>query len=394
MGFCAKWVGWAKWCIFTTSFSVLVNGTPAGFFNSSKGLRQGDPISPYLFVLGMEALSCLIKRAVSGGFLTSYRVKGRGGEGVQLTHLMYADDTLIFCDASKDQLAYLSCVLMWFEVISGLRINLDKSEIIPMGKVENLKVLALELEREVGKLPPIYLGLPLGAPHKSVAVWDGVEERLRRRLAFWKRQYISKGGRLTLIRSALSNMSIYYMSILCMPISIRLRLEQIQRDFLWSERALERKIHLVKWPVVCSDKSKGGLGVKSVSTFNRALLGKWSWRFMVENEVLWYRVISRKYGVEERGWYTWEGRKGFSVGLWKEIRKEGSQLNNYIGFSVGNRRRTRFWLDSWCGGEALCNSFPSLFTLAVFKEERGSEVWDSLIKGGSWSPRFLSAFND
>ena len=115
---------------------------------------------------------------------------------------------------------------------------------------------------------------------------------------------------------------------------------------------------------------------------------------MIENEVLWYRVISRKYGVEERGWYTWEGRKGFSVGLWKEIRKEGSQLNNYIGFSVGNRRRTRFWLDSWCGGEALCNSFPSLFTLAVFKEERGSEVWDSLIKGGSWSPRFLSAFND
>ena len=115
-------------------------------------------------------------------------------------------------------------------------------------------MLALELEREVGKLPPIYLGLPLGAPHKSVAVWDGVEERLRRRLAFWKRQYISKGGRLTLIRSALSNMSIYYMSILCMPISIRLRLEQIQRDFLWGERALERKIHLVKWSVVCSDK--------------------------------------------------------------------------------------------------------------------------------------------
>ena len=254
MGFCAKWVGWAKWCISTTSFSVLVNGTPAGFFNSSKGLRQGDPISPYLFVLGMEALSCLIKRAVRGGFLTSYRVKGRGGEGVQLTHLMYADDTLIFCDASKDQLAYLSCVLMWFEVISGLRINLDKSEIIPMGKVENLKVLALELERKVGKLPPIYLGLPLGAPHKSVAVWDGMEERLRRRLAFWKRQYISKGGRLTHIRSALSNMSIYYMSILCMPISIRLRLEQIQRDFLWGERALERKIHLVKWSVVCSDK--------------------------------------------------------------------------------------------------------------------------------------------
>ena len=88
----------------------------------------------------MEALSCLIKRAVSGGFLTGCRVKGRGGEGVQLTHLLYADDTLIFCAASKDQLAHLSWVLMWFEVISSLRINLDKSEIIPVGRVENLEV--------------------------------------------------------------------------------------------------------------------------------------------------------------------------------------------------------------------------------------------------------------
>ena len=91
-------------------------------------------------------------------------------------------------------MAHLSWVLLWFEVISGLRINLDKSEIIPVGRVENLEVLAFELGCKVGKLPSLYLGLPLGAPHKSVAVWDGVEERLRRRLTFWKRQYISKGG--------------------------------------------------------------------------------------------------------------------------------------------------------------------------------------------------------
>ena len=162
-------------------------------------------------------------------------------------------------------MAHLSWVLLWFEVISGLRINLDKSEIIPVGRVENLEVLAFELGCKVGKLPSLYLGLPLGAPHKSVAVWDGVEERLRRRLAFWKRQYISKGGRLTLIRSTSSNVPIYFMSILRMPRSVRLRLEQFQR-----------KIHLIKWPVVCSDKSKEGLRVKCLSTLNRVLLGKWS----------------------------------------------------------------------------------------------------------------------
>ena len=108
MRFGDKWVGWVKWCISTASFLMLVNGTPASFFNSSRRLRQGDPLSPYLFVIGMKALSVLIKRAASGGFFTSFRVKGRGGERVQLTHMLYADDTLIFCDACKDQLSHLS----------------------------------------------------------------------------------------------------------------------------------------------------------------------------------------------------------------------------------------------------------------------------------------------
>ena len=95
---------------------------------------------------------------------------------------------------------------------------------------------------------------------------------------------------------------------------------------------------------------------------------------MVEKEALWKQVISRKFGVEEGGWYTWEGREGFSVGSWKEIRKEGYRLSNYIVFFVGNGRRIKFWLDSWCGDGALCNSFPSVFALAVSKEEWVAEV--------------------
>lgn len=143
---------------------------------------------------------------------------------------------------------------MWFEAISGLRINLDKSEILPVGRVENLGKLALELGCKMGALPSSYLGLPFGAPHKSVAVWDGVEERFQKILALWKRQFICKGGRLTLIRSTLSNMPIYYMSLLRMPRAVRLRLEQTQRDFLRGGGALEWKTHLVKWEVVCSKK--------------------------------------------------------------------------------------------------------------------------------------------
>ncbi|KAL6332129.1 hypothetical protein AAG906_001843 [Vitis piasezkii] len=91
---------------------------------------------------------------------------------------------------------------------------------------------------------------------------------------------------------------------------------------------------------------------------------------MVENEALWYQVISRKYRVEEGRWYTGERKEGFDVGF------------NYIGFSVGNGRRIRFWLDPWCAGEVLCNSFPSLFALAISKEKWVAEVWDSSVEEG------------
>ena len=101
---------------------------------------------------------------------------------------------------------------MWFEATSGLSINLNKSEILPMGRVENVEVLASELGCKVRTLPSTYLGLPLGAPHKSMVVWDGVEERMRKRLALWKRQFISKGRRITLIQSTLVSMPIYLIS--------------------------------------------------------------------------------------------------------------------------------------------------------------------------------------
>ncbi|RVW40176.1 LINE-1 retrotransposable element ORF2 protein [Vitis vinifera] len=180
MGLGEKWIRWIKWCISTASFSVLVNGTPTGFFQSSRGLRQGDPLSPYLFVIAMEVFSAFLKRAVEGDFLSGCRVKGRSEEGVLISHLLFADDTLVFCKPSQDQLTYLSWLLMWFEAASGLRINLEKSELIPIGRVENMDDLAWEFGCSLGSLPTTYLGMPLGAPFKSVTVWDGVEERFRR----------------------------------------------------------------------------------------------------------------------------------------------------------------------------------------------------------------------
>ncbi|RVW77375.1 LINE-1 retrotransposable element ORF2 protein [Vitis vinifera] len=181
------------------------------FFPSSKGLRQGDPLSPYLFVMGMEVLDVLIRRAVEGGFLSGCNIRGAA---------------------------------------SGLRINLAKSEIIPVGEVVEMEELAVELGCRVGSLPSQYLGLPLGAPNRAPYMWDEVEERVRRRIALWKRQYISKGGRVTLIKN----------------------------------------------------KDKGGLSLRKLAMLNKALLGKWIWRYACDEDNLWKQVIKVKYGQEDFGW--------------------------------------------------------------------------------------------
>ena len=102
MGFGIKWVNWMRWCISSTRFSILLNGSPVGFFQSSRGLRHGDPLSPFLFILAMEALSSILNKALQGGFLEDFMDGGRGGEGVVVSHILFADDTLVFCDASKE----------------------------------------------------------------------------------------------------------------------------------------------------------------------------------------------------------------------------------------------------------------------------------------------------
>ncbi|RVW85933.1 hypothetical protein CK203_035260 [Vitis vinifera] len=156
------------------------------FFQSSR-VRQGDPISPYLFVIGMEALSRLLLKAWDDGFILGFKVEGKGGGGEETSHLLFADDTIVFCEASEEQLTFLCCLLMWFKAMSGLKINLEISEMISIGKMDNVEDLACKISCKVGKLSSSYLGLPLGASYKSVTVWDEVEERFRKRLLLGKR---------------------------------------------------------------------------------------------------------------------------------------------------------------------------------------------------------------
>ena len=124
-------------------------------------------------------------------------------------------------------------------------INLDKSELILVGNVDNLNALAIGLGCRTCDLPSSYLGLPQGPSYKFVAIWDNVEERMRKRLAFWKRNYISKEGRVTLVKSTLASFPLYQMSSVRMPVAMAKRLEKWQGNLLWGSGALEKKVHLV-----------------------------------------------------------------------------------------------------------------------------------------------------
>ena len=394
MGFGTKWVGWMWSCVSSAKFSILVNGVPAGFFPNTRVLRQGDPLSPYLFVMGMEILDVLIRRVVEGGYLTGCNIRGGSRTSLNISHLFFADDTVVFCEANKDQVSHLSWILIWFEAASGLRINLAKSEIIPVGEVEEILEMAAELGCRVGSLPSQYLGLPLGVPNRASSMWDGVEEKVRRRLALWKRQYISKGGRITLIKSTLASMPIYQMSIFRMPKSVAKRVEKTQRDFLWGGGNLEGKVHLVKWDVVCSEKFNGGLGLRRIATLNRALLGKWVWRFACEKDNLWKQVISTKYGQEEHGWRAKKASGAAGVGVWKEIMKESEWCWENLAFLVGKGSKIKFWKDSWCTDTPLSQCFNHLFVLAVHRDATIEEMWDQHSGQGDWNLVFVRDFND
>ena len=148
-----------------------------------------------------------------------------------------------------------------------------KSEIVPVGEVGNIDALAAILRCRVGSLPMKYLGMPLGTSYKTASVWNPILERMEKKLSGWKRLYLSKGGRLTLLKSTLSSLSTYYLSLFVIPVIVADRLERIQRNFLWGSSEECFKYALVAWEKVCLPLELGGLGIRKLVHFNKAFLG-------------------------------------------------------------------------------------------------------------------------
>ena len=169
MGFGVRWCRWIHTCISTVQFSVLFNGSPTDFFGSSRGLKQGDPLSPMLFLVMMEVFSKMMKRAEGASLLRGFRVAGRQGGGVGVSHLLFVDDTILFCDANEEQIIHVRMLLLCFQAMTGLKVNALKSEMVPIEEVPNVFVLAEILGCRVGSLPMTYIlvchwGPPISLP--------------------------------------------------------------------------------------------------------------------------------------------------------------------------------------------------------------------------------------
>ena len=122
----------------------------------------------------------------------------------------------------------LRMVLIWFEVVSGLKVNWGKSELVAVGVVHNMDLLVAVLGYKQGSLPMKYLGLPLGEKFKDKSIWNPILEKMEKKLAGWKKLYLSKGGRVTLIKSTLSNLPTYFLSLFPIPASVANRIAKLQ----------------------------------------------------------------------------------------------------------------------------------------------------------------------
>ncbi|KAK2415745.1 hypothetical protein QL285_038202 [Trifolium repens] len=381
-GFDEKWIGWIRACVFAGNLSVLVNGSPTGEINIQRGLKQGDPLAPFLFLIVAEGLSGVMRNAVDVGLFKGFSV---GREPLDISLLQYADDTLCIGDASVENLWTLKAILGGFEMASGLKVNFLKSCLIGVNVISSFMEMACTfLNCREGSIPFKYLGLPIGANPKSEVTWKPLLDNLRKRLFSWRNKYISFGGRIVLINAVLNSMPIFYLSFLKIPVSVRKKVIRIQREFLWGGVKGGRKVSWIKWSVICKEKEKGGLGVRDIHFVNLSLLAKWRWRLLLPGRSLWKDVLIAKYGnqILFQSDLSVMRAPSWSSNWWKNIIALDNVIPGKKWFvdsmvrKVGDGRSTRFWTTKWIGDVTLAIAFPRLFSLSNQKDSMVSDFID------------------
>ncbi|XP_076946644.1 uncharacterized protein LOC143618241 [Bidens hawaiensis] len=280
--------------------------------------------------MAMEALTVMFKNGCNNGVFKGFQMSN---EGPLISHLLFADDALLVGEWSVTNVQSLSRLLRVLKLVFGLNINLSKTTLFGVGvNFQNVKAMADIFHCKAGEVPFLYLG----------------------------------------IKAVLECLPSYYFSLYQAPVKILEILEAKRRRFLWRGSEEKKKTCWVAWKRITSAKEDGGLGLCPLKDSNLAFLSKWWWRFKVEEDSLWKKVIMSIHHTP-RSWPIISNNKRLN-GTWDKIVKIEKSLTTYqvsltdsIKGRVGNRSKVRFWLDIWLTEDRLKNQFPTLLSLEAKK---------------------------
>ncbi|KAJ4747435.1 RNA-directed DNA polymerase (reverse transcriptase)-related family protein [Rhynchospora pubera] len=366
-GFGNRWRGWIQ-SIFKSSLTcILFNGTPSIYFPCKRGLRQGDPLSPFLFNIAADTLARMFHRGRQAQI-----IHGLGPSilnNIPITNIHYADDIIFFLQANVYNIEHVKWAMLLFEALTGIKINFSKTELIGINIDESLcHHLAQVFGCKVGSLPLHYLGIPLHYRKLTNSDWSCVVDKVSSKLQQWKGAFLSIGGRLILVNSVLSAVPLYTLSMYKMPENVKKQINIIRRTFLWQGgHSHTKKYALVNWARACLRKEFDGMGILELGQMNISLLLKWWWKLKSPNhQGLWKTMIRTKY----------ENNRTLSKmsPFWKEIQKLNPLGHSSCRYQLGNGRVVSFWNDIWVGDCSLASCFSYLYKICSNRECTVAEV--------------------
>ncbi|XP_075095079.1 uncharacterized protein LOC142173397 [Nicotiana tabacum] len=320
MGFSKHFINMVWNLMSNNWYSVLVNGQSSGFFKSTRGVKQGDPLSLALFILSAEVLSRSLNKLFEDKSFVGF---GMPKWFDPLNHLAYIDDTIIFAYAHPPSLSKIMAVLGNYEKISGQMINKYKSSYYKHSKVANRLFQAVGAITGFarGKYPFTYLGCLISYTRRRKDYYEDLIKKVKAKLHSWKGKMLSFGRKATLISSVLQSMPVHMLSVLDPPKNILEHLHKTFARFFWSTKEERRSRHWASWQKFCLPKEEGGLGFRSLHDVSRALFAKLWWRFRTTKS-LWSNFMWNKYCKKELP--TVELKSG-TTNIWHE---------NWTGFGA------------------------------------------------------------
>ncbi|XP_077237378.1 uncharacterized protein LOC143879071 [Tasmannia lanceolata] len=376
-GFKNSWCRWVTECISTPVFSVLINGSPKGFFPSSNGLRQGDPLSPLLFCIHMEMLTCILNEAILSKTISTPFSK----RDIHISHLLFADDVVIFANASQNVAQSLVNCLDRFSYCSGLSLNRQKSEVF-FNNSNNFQkeLICYILGIPTGSFPIRYLGLPLITSRLSTKDCSPLVSKIRKRLAAWNNLTLSRAGRIELIKSVLTSFQVYWSAAFNVPIQILEEIEKIFKKFIWSGSNQTKNIHLIAWDNLCKPKAEGGVGIRHLRDINQVGQMKQFWALASGKPSLWKDWISCKY-IRSRNLWTIPMPSSPSWGF-RGILQTREKMKKLVCYAIGDGKGIDFWKQPWHPNGAISD----LVSAGSFNIHPKNVQVSQLYFGNSWHP--------